>query len=463
MKSWGEWSRYRATGRQNMILLGGALMLNDSRPVVLYMEKIGLLGSYAKLRGTDADTIRDTVLADFGLDDQGQKEYSLGNKNIVARLNPDLTLALYDTAAGKMVKSIPKRGADPEKYEAAKTDFSDLKKNIKKVVKARNDLLFEYFLNGKTWNATNWKKAYLPNPVLRQVAQLIVWNQGEKTFTLRGQDAITSEGQVYTFSEEPVGVAHPIMMTKEEQAAWQNYFTENHLKQPFEQVWEPRYSQEEIAPDRYSGIVLPLLQFSNKQKHGIDLWGVSAYSDEFDVNMVDCKLSLEPSDWRCDSYADMTFTLGEFAVEQFTRYANHIVYLLDKWTITERILKDDVTITPLLGSFTVAQISEFIRLASEKGCTNVTALLLNYQNEHFGAYDPLAEFTLGSEEGILMDKSYEEMVSELEEYYECAGFAGYYERVLKGRTPEEITAMYQEMIQFEEQDCDEWERRPEDE
>jgi hypothetical protein len=70
---------------------------------------------------------------------------------------------------------------------------------------------------------------------------------------------------------------------------------------------------------------------------------------------------------------------------------------------------------------------------------------------------------LGSEEGILMDKSYEEMVSELEEYYECAGFAGYYERVLKGRTPEEITAMYQEMIQFEEQDCDEWERRPEDE
>jgi hypothetical protein len=57
-------------------------------------------------------------------------------------------------------------------------------------------------------------------------------------------------------------------------------------------------------------------------------------------------------------------------------------------------LKDDVSVALLLDRFTVAQISEFIRLASEHGCTNVTALLLNYQNEHFGEYDPLAEFTL---------------------------------------------------------------------
>jgi hypothetical protein len=103
---------------------------------------------------------------------------------------------------------------------------------------------------------------------------------------------------------------------------------------------------------------------------------------------------MEPSNWRFDPYTDMSFTLGEFTVEQFTRYTNHIVYLLDKWTVMERILKDDVSVVPLLGSFTVAQISEFIRLASDKSCTNVTASLLEYLNEHFRQFDPMAEFTL---------------------------------------------------------------------
>jgi hypothetical protein len=395
MQKWAKWSNYGLTDRQNIILARGALMLNDTRPALLHMEKVGRLEDYAKLRGTDADTLRDTVLAEFGLDSQGRKEYDLGNKTVVARMNPDLTLSLYDTVADKVVKSIPKKGAEPEKYEAAKADFADLKKNIKKVVKARRDQLFWAFLSEKVRTVQGWKQAYLTNPALNQVAQLLVWNQGEKTFTLRGQEPIGSDGQVYTLTEEPVGVAHPIMMTEREQSAWQSYFTENHLKQPFEQVWEPHYRPEEIASNRYEGMELPVRQFSNKQKHGIDLWGATAYSEEFGVTMMHCKLSLEPSNGRFDPYIDMSFTLHEFSLECFTRYANHIVFLLDKWTVTKRILQDDVSVAPLLGSFTAAQISEFIRLATEKGCTNVTALLLEYQNEHFGQFDPMAEFTLG--------------------------------------------------------------------
>ena len=47
-----------------------------------------------------------------------------------------------------------------------------------------------------------------------------------------------------------------------------------------------------------------------------------------------------------------------------------------------------------LQSFTAAQIKEFIELANQKGSTNCTALLLNYQNQKFGTFDPLVEFTL---------------------------------------------------------------------
>jgi predicted DNA-binding transcriptional regulator YafY len=51
---------------------------------------------------------------------------------------------------------------------------------------------------------------------------------------------------------------------------------------------------------------------------------------------------------------------------------------------------------------------------------------------------------------IPMKPNYEEMLSELEEYYECAGFADAYERILKGRSPEEIAELYQELICDEE-------------
>jgi hypothetical protein len=402
MQKWAKWDDYGLAGRQNMILARGALMLNDTRPAMLHMEKAGRLENYAKLRGTDADTLRDTVLAEFGLDSQGRKEYDLGNKTVVARMEPDLTLSLYDTVADKVVKSIPKKGAELEKYEAAKKDFADLKKNIKKVVKARNDILFDAFLSGKVRKVQGWKQAYLTNPVLNQVAQLLVWNQGKKTFTLKGQNAIGSDGQPYVLSEKPVGVAHPIMMTESVQLAWQDYFAENHLKQLFEQVWEPHYRPEEIASNRYEGCQISAYRFMNQSKHGIEFcdeilhdWGYAAYSGDAGVNMMDCKLSLEPLNWVYNPFFDKLFILGKFTVKRFTRYANHIVYLLDKWTVTERILKDDVSVAPLLGGFTAAQISEFIRLATEKGCTNVTALLLEYQNEHFGQFDPMAEFTLG--------------------------------------------------------------------
>jgi hypothetical protein len=58
------------------------------------------------------------------------------------------------------------------------------------------------------------------------------------------------------------------------------------------------------------------------------------------------------------------------------------------------MLKDDVSVASLLGRFTAAQIATFIRMTSEEGCTHVAAILLQYQQEHFGQFAPLTEFTL---------------------------------------------------------------------
>lgn len=40
----------------------------------------------------------------------------------------------------------------------------------------------------------------------------------------------------------------------------------------------------------------------------------------------------------------------------------------------------------------------------------------------------------------------EEMTDELEQFYEAAGFANYYERILKDKTEEQIKQMYENHI-----------------
>lgn len=184
MRDWGNWGRYGGIGRKNIIIARGALMLSDTREAMMVIDKVNALGYYASVRGTDADTLRDTVLADFGFNKDGKKVYDLGGNTVSVSLEKDLSLRIFDENAGKIVKSIPKKGADAELHEKAKKDFADLKKNIKRVVTNRKNLLFEAFLTGKTYVPSNWGKSYLENPVLNAIACLIVWKQNDKYFTV---------------------------------------------------------------------------------------------------------------------------------------------------------------------------------------------------------------------------------------------------------------------------------------
>ena len=67
---------------------------------------------------------------------------------------------------------------------------------------------------------------------------------------------------------------------------------------------------------------------------------------------------------------------------------------MDKWTIEERVAKNDASIGNILDGFTVAQILDFISLATEKKSTDSLAVLMDYKNKQFNEYDPMQEFTL---------------------------------------------------------------------
>ncbi len=402
MQNWADWYGYGPTGRSKIITARGAMLLSDTREAMLYLDKVKtrsgtVLDGYAKLRGTKAETLRDTVLADFGLDEKGEKVYDLGSNTVTVTLAQDLTLSIFDGNAGKAVTSIPKKGADEAKHAAAKADFAEMKKNVKKVVKARCDRLFQDFLSGAEYPAGKWQATYLgENPVLRQVASLLVWSQDGQTFTLRDGAVIDSGEQPYAISGRPIQVAHPMEMKPGDVLAWQKYFNNHGIKQPFAQVWEPVVHESAIRPNMYQNAELPLYRFKGKEKHGIS-FSYDYSLCALNISFTDCDLELDCS--ALDMYhnnLDLNglVKMGKFTFKKYTRQVNHIVALLDQWTIIGRIMRDDASIVTHLDSATLAQVMEYLNLAIDNGRANVTAELLNYKNEHFPDFDPLAEFTL---------------------------------------------------------------------
>ena len=362
------------------------------RSAILFADKYGDLDWYARYHNTEVDTLRDKYMSDVGLNENGEKCYDLGIHTVTAKLQKDFSF-VFESENGKISKSLPKKGANTELYETAKADFDEIKKSVKKIVKNRKDRLFEDFLSGRSRKSQDWKEAYLKNPLLRSVASLVVWSQGSKTFPLTDLGAIDSDGAIYHITNADITVAHPIEMKSDDISAWQQYFIKNSLKQPFEQIWEPVYDPAAIKTHRYTGCAIPYYYFTNQEKHGIITNNRDFGNEPFTI--TDCETTiLNVNRNEYDTEAIQCFEITEFSFKSFTRKVNHIVAYFDRITVSDRIAKDDVSVGIYLPRFTLAQITEFIKIANENNSTNAMAVLLNYKNKNFANFDPLEEFVL---------------------------------------------------------------------
>ncbi|WP_242960490.1 DUF4132 domain-containing protein [Flavonifractor sp. An92] len=360
-----------------------------------------LLCRAAKLRKMPPEELRALLLeqAETGLDDQGRMELDYGGRTFRVELLPDLTVSIRNEATGKTVRQLPKAGKEDDALhaKAANETFKELKSTVETLLRAQKDRLFQLFLSGDSIPAERWSGAYLRNPVLRKIVVLLVWSQNGTCFTLtQTGEAVEAGGGPYQLGPDPIGVAHPMEMEPGEAAAWQRYFAAHGLKQPFEQVWEPVVKFSAVREERYQGMKIPAYRFKGQEKHGIS-FAFDYAASELDITLDDCRLDYDGWGSAVDRHAlnlQGQLTLGAFRLERRSRRANHIIGLLDKWTVEGRILKDDATAVEVLDSFTLAQVTELINLAIEHQCTNCTAALLAYKNDHFADFDPMDVFTL---------------------------------------------------------------------
>ncbi len=378
IKAVAKWDRY------NKEAFYVSYMISDTRAAILLAEKRKELDKYADMRGMTADEVRDRLLSDFGLDADGCKEYDLGNTVVKVKMLPDFTFAV-DLPDGKISKSLPKKGADEKKFKEADKDFSEMKKNVKKVWKNRSDLLLSDFVSGKKRAASYWKKTYTGNPVLRGVAKLIVWEQNGKYFTLADGGTIGSDGSPYELTKESVRLAHPLEMSKDDVTSWQKYYTDRGLKQPFAQIWEPVHKPENIKSDRYKNCPILFFALQGATKHG--------FNEK--LNIPGCTIKTE---WKSEKAANGNSVsycnILDFNIEKYSRAVNHAVAYLDRTTVLGRIAKDDLSVMDYVEGSNIAQITDYIEAASNAKAVNVLAALMEYKNKTYPDFDPMAEFTL---------------------------------------------------------------------
>ena len=362
------------------------LMLSDTREAAIFFEKNGWLDSYAGLRGTTADEVKESFLFDFGFDENGVRRFELGNTVLDVRLQKDLKLDMFDTNKQKAVKSVPKTGADPALYQLAKDEIADMRSNIKKAYTIRKWELFDCYIEKTVFSPEKWSESYLKNAFLHVLAELLVWQQEGKTFTCSDGGLVTADGAEYALSDKPIILAHPMEMDKADIAAWQRYYTARGLKQPFEQVWEPVREASQISPDRYAGIPIPVVYLRHAERRGIYCVYDWYNNMEFSINGfdVDAKKTEEED----------KLQIKLIKPKVWNRRTNMVISYLDRLTVYGRIAKDDVTVMDLMDGFTLAQITEFIKTAQEANAGNVTAALLEYKNNTYPDFDPMAEFTL---------------------------------------------------------------------
>ena len=359
-------------------------MFSDTRAAMLLAEKRKELDKYAAIRGMDVDEIRDRYLSDLGLNMNGYKSYDLGNQVVTVRMNRDFSFTV-ELPDGKTTNSLPKKGSDPVLFEAANTDFAQIKNDLQKIWKNQADLLLGDFITGKARKPGYWSKAYGSNPILHTIACLLVWEQGGKTFLRTDDGLISVDGSTYVLTDEPIRVAHPTEMDASELEAWQKHFIVHNLKQPFAQIWERAYKPREITADRYAGCPILFFHLHGAEKHGINE----------KLNIPGCSVEAK---WFSEttangnkvSYCD----IRSFRMVTFSRRINHALAYLDRVTITGRISKDDADVMSSVEGCNLAQITEFIKTAQEANAVNVLALLLEYKNAHFADFDPMDEFTL---------------------------------------------------------------------
>lgn len=392
--------------------LMGALMVSETPAAMRFLESKYKLETYARYHGASAELLRDTKLLPVPDFDVAQPpRYDLGGKTIVVQVTPGPAFALYDEGAGKQVRSMPKKGTDPDKVAAAAEAFAAYKKAYTEYYKNRALRLQKLNLSGASVSPEIWETVYLRDSAMRQLIEKTVWiDEKEHRFLVRSDAVVDVTGQLYS----PVGcvhIAHTLELSAEEAAVWRHTLAEYdaEIAPSFEGLWEPVFH---FDPTTMLTMLIPI-QIGNEEWNAFvrnlrrrGLYVRSKYAEmDLDalpagVQMTDDSTVYLGSSLHLDHTPAerMRTSLGKMEVcesanvREVNAVLTELFAAIVRSAITDKdpeYLRDE-----FLDGFCAEQISYFLDLSIAKRATDCTGYLMEYRNKRFPGYTSDVRFSI---------------------------------------------------------------------
>jgi predicted DNA-binding WGR domain protein len=232
----------------------------------------------AEEKGMTRDELEDRVIPDCGLDENGKRELSFGERTFSFVLGSDLKAKVRDQD-GKVRNDLPKPSGkdDAEIAAASVAEWKLMKKQIKEVATIQSRRLENAMITGRRWNQDDFRSLIVTHPLMTHLAQKLIWStfdaNGKKSSTFRiteERDFASVSDDVLTLpADHQVGLVHALEMSAEERAAWGEVLSDYEIVAPFAQLGREVHAlnpeeenQQELTRYNKLSLVAPTLVFT---------------------------------------------------------------------------------------------------------------------------------------------------------------------------------------------------------
>jgi hypothetical protein len=265
----GTWARSKSTSsnRNERNRAGRALDVLDgfeSAVATAQISDIAMLAKAEWLRGKaeralqvrmltskeELDDILERAMPDLGFGADIVLDY--GPRKFTAKARSDLSLVLADDT-GKQIDDLPKprKSDDAKLAKSAIESWRTLKSEVDAVAKAARGRLETAMRTGKPWTRDRFRAHVAGHPLMRMLAQGLVWGVHRKgalaTFRVAEDGSVADEDdRAFDLPDDaPITIVHPCEIGKEQRDAWTVRLREYDALPPIDQLGRVSF---DVAP-----------------------------------------------------------------------------------------------------------------------------------------------------------------------------------------------------------------------
>lgn len=223
----------------------------------------------AAARGLTTAQLADRLVPDFGLSANGTLALDYGPRGFVIGLDEQLMPVVFDAVRGAEGEwtattrrgTLPKPGAkdDPESAAAAYQIFTVMRKGLKTAAADQIRRSERAMIIGRRWSVAEHRRLFIRHPLMRQLAQRLVWATFDESDTPTGAFRIAEDGTYADLADDAValpdtakvGIAHPLELG-DSIPAWAEVFSDYAVLQPFSQLDRDFYAPN--SPEISAGL-----------------------------------------------------------------------------------------------------------------------------------------------------------------------------------------------------------------